>query len=966
MRVTIDLGFWSLVLVAVVGLSVPAVAFFVRHGCRRTAARAEEIKRLLVLANEESVRAETETEALYYHQYRVVSGELPRDKVCAVCYSPTTTRCARCKAVHYCSGKCQIVHWRQDHKDKCHPPSPTCQTEDLVSDLGKKVAEPDYRGVHDEKSQIKSREYATSSDKPLLSDMRCSPDISCARDDSVRVESLQEGNVTGSNSELSSNSFSGFSASTGASESSDDSSVCESVTSNEHERCEGHIFVDPTIDIFYTTCNSIGESIPLSPKFASLVDLVDGNPAMHKLNQIRPDFSKQESKLTLNGSSGLCMWKGATIEPITVSSGFWNTTLDSTRIKDDSNSDPLASHYDDSAPKSVKNNMPCARSASSENEGVGCADALSIHNLQTVGLRVSNHVINTGSTLKSAQSRCLPHAFADTKLVSRTEEHSHYSTKCGNNGIIQSGSATSNSKNDLKTSVLKVSDQLRGSKLSKPFPSAVGSDITGKYSDKGLFPYDLFVKLYNWNRVELQPFGLINCGNSCYANAVLQCLAVTPPLTAYLLQGLHSKSCANKKWCFTCEFESLILKSKDTNSPMSPLGILSQLQNIGSQLGNGREEDAHEFLRLVVETMQSVCLMESGDNMSDSLKEETNLMGLTFGGYLQSKIKCMKCGGKSERQERMMDLTVEIEGEIATLEEALRQFTSAETLDGENKYRCVRCKSYEKAKKKMTVLEAPNVLTIALKRFQVTAVELESVLAKGAYMLFYSRCSPRAPRLIRNSIVSSDSKWKLNGKTATMKSRRLSTGAGVNLTSPGGSASLDTLYSKFLHSKRILEEDSSSDNSSLISSNSDEGSCSTDSTADSTSTDDFADYIFGDVGRGAGGMLRNSDSNICPALPSFPHSGYFPSSDIDQHDSVVLPHSTGFQPSPSEEGLLYRNRVVDVKRSGGGVSHFHLDTNIEHRKLDTSSSSISFRETDSVFNDRNSGVSCTKSRYRTD
>lgn len=50
----------------------------------------------------------------------------------------------------------------------------------------------------------------------------------------------------------------------------------------------------------------------------------------------------------------------------------------------------------------------------------------------------------------------------------------------------------------------------------------------------------------------------------------------------------------------------------------------------------------------------------------------------------------MKCGGKSERQERMMDLTVEIEGEISTLAEALRRFTSTETLDGENKYHCVR------------------------------------------------------------------------------------------------------------------------------------------------------------------------------------------------------------------------------------------------------------------------------------
>lgn len=142
------------------------------------------------------------------------------------------------------------------------------------------------------------------------------------------------------------------------------------------------------------------------------------------------------------------------------------------------------------------------------------------------------------------------------------------------------------------------------------------------------------------------------------------------------------------------------------------------------------------------------------------------------------------------------------------------------------------------------------------------------------------RCSPRAPRLIRNSIVSSDLKWKVNGKTAVVKGR-LSTvsGAGVNLTSVDGSPSFD-VYSKFLRQRRILEEDSSSDNSSLISSNSDEGSCSTDSTSDSTSTDDFADYIFGDLGRGSGSMFRNSDSKIAPSLSSSPHSRYFPSFDI--------------------------------------------------------------------------------------
>ena len=50
----------------------------------------------------------------------------------------------------------------------------------------------------------------------------------------------------------------------------------------------------------------------------------------------------------------------------------------------------------------------------------------------------------------------------------------------------------------------------------------------------------------------------------------------------------------------------------------------------------------------------------------------------------------MKCHYKSERQERMMDLTVEIEGDIGKLEDALRQFTGTEILDGDNKYQCGR------------------------------------------------------------------------------------------------------------------------------------------------------------------------------------------------------------------------------------------------------------------------------------
>lgn len=54
------------------------------------------------------------------------------------------------------------------------------------------------------------------------------------------------------------------------------------------------------------------------------------------------------------------------------------------------------------------------------------------------------------------------------------------------------------------------------------------------------------------------------------------------------------------------------------------------------------------------------------------------------------QIKCLRCLGKSERYERMMDLTVEIDGDIGTLEDALRQFTAPEILEKNNKYNCGR------------------------------------------------------------------------------------------------------------------------------------------------------------------------------------------------------------------------------------------------------------------------------------
>ncbi|XP_020588084.1 ubiquitin carboxyl-terminal hydrolase 18-like [Phalaenopsis equestris] len=242
-----------------------------------------------------------------------------------------------------------------------------------------------------------------------------------------------------------------------------------------------------------------------------------------------------------------------------------------------------------------------------------------------------------------------------------------------------------------------------------------------KEPKKILFPYDEFVKLFVWDMPAFPPRGLLNCGNSCFANVVLQCLTSTRPLVAYLLEKDHNRGCLRRRdnWCFLCELQVHIKRASESSQAFSPINILSRLPNIGGNLGYGRQEDAHEFMRFAIDTMQSICLDEyGGEKAVDPSTQETTIVQYIFGGHLRSQVICTNCDVVSNRYENMMDLTVEIHGDSESLEECLDQFTVKEWLDGDNMYKCDGCNAYVKAWKRLTVHQAPNVLTITLKRFQ--------------------------------------------------------------------------------------------------------------------------------------------------------------------------------------------------------------------------------------------------------
>ncbi|GLJ28235.1 hypothetical protein SUGI_0554660 [Cryptomeria japonica] len=283
-------------------------------------------------------------------------------------------------------------------------------------------------------------------------------------------------------------------------------------------------------------------------------------------------------------------------------------------------------------------------------------------------------------------------------------------------GALKNSSISSNAFETSKKNPISLKVSSAGISLAS---SDGTSDGILPKPKKVLFPYKMFVEFFNWDKQRLTPCGLVNCGNSCFANVVLQCLTCTRPLVAYLLEGTHMLTCTRNDWCFLCELHQHIRRVSQSEEPFSPFGILCHIPKMGGNLGCGKQEDAHEFMRVAIDSMQSICLDEFGGEKAVDLDSRlTTLICHIFGGYLQSQVICTQCHQVSNRYEHMLDLNVEIHGDVASLEDALDQFTGHEWLDGDNKYYCDGCNTYVRAQKQLSILQAPNILTIALKRFQ--------------------------------------------------------------------------------------------------------------------------------------------------------------------------------------------------------------------------------------------------------
>ncbi|XP_040430453.1 ubiquitin carboxyl-terminal hydrolase 42 isoform X5 [Cygnus olor] len=219
----------------------------------------------------------------------------------------------------------------------------------------------------------------------------------------------------------------------------------------------------------------------------------------------------------------------------------------------------------------------------------------------------------------------------------------------------------------------------------------------------------------DWQQTQSVGVGLYNLGNTCFLNSTLQCLTYTPPLANYMLSLEHNQSCREQGFCMMCTMETHINQALCcTVDAIKPTRVINDLRRIGKHFRFGSQEDAHEFLRYTVDAMQKACL--NGSTKLDRSSQATTIIHQIFGGFLRSRVKCLNCKAVSDTYEAFLDITLDIKA-VSSVTRALELFVKPEQLDGENCYKCSKCKKMVPASKRFTIHRSSNVLTISLKRF---------------------------------------------------------------------------------------------------------------------------------------------------------------------------------------------------------------------------------------------------------
>ncbi|XP_027990797.2 ubiquitin carboxyl-terminal hydrolase 51 [Eptesicus fuscus] len=237
--------------------------------------------------------------------------------------------------------------------------------------------------------------------------------------------------------------------------------------------------------------------------------------------------------------------------------------------------------------------------------------------------------------------------------------------------------------------------------------------------------------------------GLINLGNTCFMNCIVQALTHIPLLKDFFLSDKHKCIMTSPSLCLVCEMSSLFhAMYSGSRTPHIPYKLLHLIWIHAEHLAGYRQQDAHEFLIAILDVLHR-------HSKDDSVGQEANnfnccncIIDQIFTGGLQSDVTCQTCHSVSTTIDPCWDISLDLPSSCATfnsqspdradgavsrndhipgipsLTDCLQWFTRPEHLGSGAKIKCSSCQSYQESTKQLTMKKLPIVACFHLKRFE--------------------------------------------------------------------------------------------------------------------------------------------------------------------------------------------------------------------------------------------------------
>ena len=251
--------------------------------------------------------------------------------------------------------------------------------------------------------------------------------------------------------------------------------------------------------------------------------------------------------------------------------------------------------------------------------------------------------------------------------------------------------------------------------------------------------------------------GIVNLGNTCYINSVIQSLSHSLPFTDFFLKKEYKRFLKkNKESHFTHEWYRLLNALWEDNCTVSPnsfiktLITMAQTHNINLNFSEYRQNDFQEFLVFFLDTIHKSLKVIIEVNITGNVKNDIDKLKVEsitswkshfekdyskvielFYGQMFTEIKDIDTDKTLSRTFQptcfyMLPLPSGIKN--ITIYDCLNLYTEEEILDGDNKWYDEKTKDYKKVKKHTYIWDFPKLLILCINRFNKKNQKLDTLV----------------------------------------------------------------------------------------------------------------------------------------------------------------------------------------------------------------------------------------------